>query len=56
MTSCDPICLDFNATTPIPADEARGSVRLTLGRSARMGDIEQAADALIRSWTRLTAA
>jgi cysteine desulfurase len=34
----------------VPAEEAIGSVRLTLGRHTSEDDIERAADALIRSW------
>jgi cysteine desulfurase len=34
----------------VPAEEAMGSVRLTLGRHTSEEDIERAADALIRSW------
>ena len=34
----------------VPADEAIGSVRLTLGRHTSEEDIERAAEALIRSW------
>ncbi len=34
----------------IPEDEAIGSVRLTLGRSTGMEDIDDAADQLIRAW------
>jgi cysteine desulfurase len=34
----------------IPASEALGSVRLTLGRATTAGDVDRAAEALIRSW------
>lgn len=34
----------------VPAEEALGSVRLTLGRSTSGDDVARAADALIRSW------
>lgn len=34
----------------VPAEEAMGSVRLTLGRHTSEDDIERAAEALIRSW------
>ncbi len=47
-----PIYLDYNATTPIdpgglaamgvPADVARGSVRLSLGRFTSEGDVDRA--------------
>jgi cysteine desulfurase len=38
----------------VPPDEALGSVRLTLGRSTTQVDVVRAADALIRSWRRLS--
>jgi cysteine desulfurase len=34
----------------VPAEEAMGSVRLTLGRHTSEDDIRRAAEALIRSW------
>jgi cysteine desulfurase len=34
----------------VPAEEARGSLRLTLGRSTTEADVERAADALVRAW------
>jgi len=37
----------------IPPEQAIGSVRLTLGRRNRQGDIDRAADALIESWRSL---
>ncbi len=39
----------------IPADEAVGSVRLTLGRSTTDEDIVRAADALTQAWHSITA-
>jgi cysteine desulfurase len=38
----------------VPAQEALGSVRLTLGRGTTEDDVLRAAEALIRSWQRLT--
>jgi len=38
----------------IPADEALGSVRLTLGRGNDAAQIDRAAEALIRAWRQLT--
>lgn len=37
----------------VPAEDAIGSVRLTLGRHTSEDDIERAARALIRSWREL---
>jgi cysteine desulfurase len=39
----------------VAADEATGSVRLTLGRGMTRIEIERAADALARSWRRIAA-
>ena len=39
----------------VAADDALGSVRLTLGRSTTSAEIARAADALLRSWRELTA-
>lgn len=38
----------------VPEEEAIGSVRLTLGRSNTPKQIEFAADALVKSWKRLS--
>jgi len=38
----------------VTPDEALGSVRLTLGRGTTEGDVERAAEALVRSWRMLT--
>lgn len=40
--------------TGIPAGEALGSIRLTLGRTTTAGDVDRAAAALVRSWQVLT--
>jgi cysteine desulfurase len=40
----------------VPAAEALGSIRLSVGRSTTADEIDQAADALARSWSRLTRA
>jgi cysteine desulfurase len=40
----------------IPEEEAIGSVRLTLGRGSKQDDIDRAADELIKTWLRLSAA
>jgi len=40
----------------IPEEKAIGSVRLTLGRGSNKDDIERAADELIKTWERLSAA
>jgi cysteine desulfurase len=37
----------------VPPEQAVGSVRLTLGRGTTQDDVEQAAEALVRSWRRL---
>jgi cysteine desulfurase len=37
----------------VPAEEAAGAVRLSLGRQTRAEEIEQAAEALIEAWGRL---
>jgi cysteine desulfurase len=37
----------------VPPEQAAGSVRLTLGRGNNRGEIDQAADALIRAWRKL---
>jgi len=39
----------------VPAEEAMGSVRLTLGRHTSEDDIERAGAALVRSWRAVTA-
>jgi cysteine desulfurase len=38
----------------VPAEEALGSLRLTLGRSTTEVDVERAADALVRAWRGAT--
>jgi cysteine desulfurase len=38
----------------IPAAEAAGSIRLTLGRQTTDDDVSRAADALARAWGKLT--
>jgi cysteine sulfinate desulfinase/cysteine desulfurase-like protein len=38
----------------LPAEEAIGSVRLTLGRSNTQVQIDLAADALAKAWNSLT--
>jgi cysteine desulfurase len=40
----------------VPPEDAVGSVRLTLGRGTTEDDVVRAAEALVRSWTRLTRA
>ncbi|MFO0624007.1 MAG: cysteine desulfurase family protein [Polyangiales bacterium] len=40
----------------VPPDEALGTVRLTLGHGSTPDEVLRAADALARSWSRLTAA
>jgi cysteine desulfurase len=37
----------------IPAVEALGSVRLTLGRATTSDEVDRAAEAVVRTWRRL---